>query len=875
MSGVAGGNRIEKADVQKTFQKYIKEVLKKVPGFKKAELSGSVKVGSKSDYGDLDLITLFEGEDKKEVKQRIISVINSLPSTIIIPFKSEKYLGRKYYNSGEIISVLYPIEGKENQYIQVDNIISLTDEEHKFKGGFLDIPAEKQGLILGLTKVVLLEENPQDVFKRMGIKNIPTLEENEEFEFNLSSNKLTLRKVKLEGFKEVSREEIWTSTNWNSIKDLLSNYNIEGSFEELLVDVVHKLKNPRSKNRVKGIFKSMISVKSGEANTPKGDNKEKALSKVDSLLEQENKNKTVALYGGGFKPPHLAHFNNAKILAGKADKVVIFIGKKVREGLEITPDQSLQIWKVYSKYIPTDIELKISPISPVTDIYEYVEYNENTVGKIITGALPDEMNRFTGFLKQPERHPNLEILTLPEVKDEDNKFSATAIRHSETYLKTGNWIPKEVSKSDREKILNILAPTLMEMALTGTLEDLFSTKEEIKEGSLGTPIALVAMLRSDDRARLIQLYDNIRKTYGEQDFNIEFHQDHIRITPKGEGERKGFDYTPYMSSILEYMIDQKMKIMPLPEIKIRKDLTESENFFGKTAYYDPSLKEVVLYVEGRHPKDIMRSFVHEMIHHIQNLEGRLGLIGTSDTNEDNNLLEIEKEAYLQGNITFRNWEDGQKNKTVVSEGKYDKISNDISSAVFKVFKTAHLKGEDVEETFRVGPEEDADYNHPLEFDLNLHMGNTEDTYSADGGANPGIDDDGDEIQPLINIVFQVPKKIDYQELSMDIKDVIRHEIEHLTQDGTNLKQGKYLGNDQTLRDLINVGLLDKNKYYTLPKEIDAMIQGMYFKAKKSKTPFKDVVDDYLNKVKVTPEEGLKIKRLWSSRIKALGLKVNL
>jgi hypothetical protein len=50
---------------------------------------------------------------------------------------------------------------------------------------------------------------------------------------------------------------------------------------------------------------------------------------------------------------------------------------------------------------------------------------------------------------------------------------------------------------------------------------------------------------------------------------------------------------------------------------------------------------------------------------------------------------------------------------------------------------------------------------------------------------------------------------------------------------------------------------------------------MYFKAKKSKTPFKDVVDDYLNKVEVTPEEGMKIKRLWSSRIKALGLKVNL
>jgi len=50
-----------------------------------------------------------------------------------------------------------------------------------------------------------------------------------------------------------------------------------------------------------------------------------------------------------------------------------------------------------------------------------------------------------------------------------------------------------------------------------------------------------------------------------------------------------------------------------------------------------------------------------MVHHIQNLENRLGNITTSDTNEDDSLLELEKEAYLLGNITFRNWEDSVKN----------------------------------------------------------------------------------------------------------------------------------------------------------------------------------------------------------------------
>ena len=58
----------------------------------------------------------------------------------------------------------------------------------------------------------------------------------------------------------------------------------------------------------------------------------------------------------------------------------------------------------------------------------------------------------------------------------------------------------------------------------------------------------------------------------------------------------------------------------------------------------------------------MRSFAHEMVHHMQNLEGRLGKIQTTNTNESDALLELEKEAYLQGNIIFRNWEDSVKNK---------------------------------------------------------------------------------------------------------------------------------------------------------------------------------------------------------------------
>ena len=117
----------------------------------------------------------------------------------------------------------------------------------------------------------------------------------------------------------------------------------------------------------------------------------------------------------------------------------------------------------------------------------------------------------------------------------------------------------------------------------------------------------------------------------------------------------------YIASLTEYMIDQGMNIVPLPEVLIRKDEVNASNFFGRTAYYDPNAKEIVIYTTGRHDKDIVRSFSHEMIHHMQNLDGTLHNISTQNTNEDGKLLELEKEAYLLGNITFRNWEDNLKN----------------------------------------------------------------------------------------------------------------------------------------------------------------------------------------------------------------------
>jgi hypothetical protein len=106
-----------------------------------------------------------------------------------------------------------------------------------------------------------------------------------------------------------------------------------------------------------------------------------------------------------------------------------------------------------------------------------------------------------------------------------------------------------------------------------------------------------------------------------------------------------------------------MNILPLPKIKIiDNDSENASGIFGNTAYYDPNECSITLYTLNRHPKDILRSYSHEMIHRIQDNEGRLKNITTTNTNEDDDLFELEKEAYLNGNTTLRKWEDYLKNK---------------------------------------------------------------------------------------------------------------------------------------------------------------------------------------------------------------------
>jgi hypothetical protein len=125
---------------------------------------------------------------------------------------------------------------------------------------------------------------------------------------------------------------------------------------------------------------------------------------------------------------------------------------------------------------------------------------------------------------------------------------------------------------------------------------------------------------------------------------------------------KSNDLKARMASLYAYLA-KKLSIKEVPRTVLTTSQENSQNPFGMTGYYDPEKKSIRLYVTDRHDTDILRSFAHEVIHHWQNENGTLhdngvGVKAASHyAQNDENLRKREMEAYLFGNILFRDWQD--------------------------------------------------------------------------------------------------------------------------------------------------------------------------------------------------------------------------
>ena len=182
MSGVAGADRVKsRADFDHFIQDY-KRLISLFPGFVSMTPSGSYNSNlDKQDFGDIDLIVHIKSNlDKAQVKKQLQAFFMKEPETKIVPFSSEKHAGKRSYNAGELVSIRYH-DDQLGYSAQIDNIIALDPVEAGFKQQFLDWPAEKQGLILGLVKVATIETDPARIFKSLGIQTPDNLQPNQEY----------------------------------------------------------------------------------------------------------------------------------------------------------------------------------------------------------------------------------------------------------------------------------------------------------------------------------------------------------------------------------------------------------------------------------------------------------------------------------------------------------------------------------------------------------------------------------------------------------------------------------------------------------------------------------------------------------------------
>jgi hypothetical protein len=195
----------------------------------------------------------------------------------------------------------------------------------------------------------------------------------------------------------------------------------------------------------------------------------------------------IGIFPGKFKPPHIGHFKTAKVANNKNKIVFILISSKEHEG--ITPAVSLEIWSIYQKYLP-NVELFIIDGSPVAATYEILNILNNGGNYIGTKtsptpktnitdliqssnmlqtylnkgnnfvvnlySAPDDVRNYRNSLKEPFSGKNITSINFDKV---DRSTSATKFRQT---LKTQNifevekFLPQELTKEDKNQIINIL-----------------------------------------------------------------------------------------------------------------------------------------------------------------------------------------------------------------------------------------------------------------------------------------------------------------------------------------------------------------------------------------------------------------------------------
>jgi len=145
------------------------------------------------------------------------------------------------------------------------------------------------------------------------------------------------------------------------------------------------------------------------------------------------------------------------------------------------------------------------------------------------------------------------------------------------------------------------------------------------------------------------------------------------------------------------------------------------------------------------------------------------------------------------------------------------------------------------------------------------------------GADSRDFDDNDTFQtPFIIIDFGIESSWlpeYFTELYFHLVDVVRHEIEHITQGGESIGNyipGKPSVDDSMERELIHQGLLPQSTYLILPKEVDANLEGLRLESQVRGEKMINTLNRYLDSQDLVQTERNNVVELWRKRAKIIG-----
>jgi cytidyltransferase-like protein len=445
---------------------------------------------------------------------------------------------------------------------------------------------------------------------------------------------------------------------------------------------------------------------------------------VNLLLEQDQK--IIALFPGAFKPPHKGHFAVVKDLADQADEVVVLISPKQRGG--ISAEESFAVWELYKPLLPDNVSFKIAAESPVSETYDVIKNNPDT--KFIVAFGKGESDRFnqintsnkypnatvynageaeegvnaTGLrnaiandngneiekyipqgidiidfrsalnVKQPLRES-------PPIEFEQDDYQDYIANNRAAIEKAAGYF--NVPIPDMEYAFNAGQPVVLGDDVWSQLQNTnsfnienldhairYAHDKKIKvkpyilaiKNNKELPLPLILRYGQDKYwlvagETILSLYKALKATPTVLQATLNLREVQTYIQPKPEKKQIIKEFIKYVAKELE--------LTTLPRIKFSTDNEEVKNrrSFG---YYNPGQNIIWVYTKNRNMADMLRTLAHELVHHKQNIDGRIY------NNSGETGSEIENEANAKAGIILRNF--GKQNNMIYEgKGLYPKV----------------------------------------------------------------------------------------------------------------------------------------------------------------------------------------------------------